>query len=223
MINPDHIGRDDAGLLARRRMIFDDIYRRGIRDERVLQAMEDVPRERFLPPELQDAAFEDRALPIGAGQTISQPYIVAYMTEQLDVTPQSRVLEIGTGSGYQTAILARLAREVYTLERIDRLSESASRRLEALGVANVRFRCGDGTLGWPDAAPFDRILVTAAGPKVPPALLNQLDDGGILIAPIGDEPDQRLVKVHRHGPSLIETPLIAVRFVRLIGESGWKA
>ncbi len=203
-------------------MIFDDIYRRGVRDERVLRAMEDVPREQFLPPELQDAAFEDRALPIGAGQTISQPYIVAYMTEQLDVTPESRVLEIGTGSGYQTAILARLAREVYTLERIDRLCEPACRRLEALGVANVRFRCGDGTLGWPDAAPFDRVIITAAGPKVPPALLNQLADGGILVAPIGDEQDQRLLKVQRHGPRLIETPLIAVRFVRLIGESGWK-
>lgn len=218
----DDIGRSDAGRLARRRMIFEDIYRRGVRNERVLRAMEDVPREHFLPPELQDAALEDRALPIGAGQTISQPYIVAYMTEQLDVTPESRVLEIGTGSGYQTAILARLAKEVFSIERLDRLYEQAHRRLAALGVSNTHLRCADGTLGWPETAPFDRIIVTAAGPKVPPALLDQLGDGGILVAPIGDEPEQRLVMVRRHGPRLIETPLIAVRFVRLIGESGWK-
>ncbi|MCK6466454.1 MAG: protein-L-isoaspartate(D-aspartate) O-methyltransferase [Phycisphaerae bacterium] len=222
MMNPDNTGRDDAGRLARRRMIFEDIYRRGVRNEGVLRAMEDVPREHFLPPELQDAALEDRALPIGAGQTISQPYIVAYMTEQLDVTPESRVLEIGTGSGYQTAILARLAKEVFSIERLDRLCEQARRRLAALGVSNVHLRCADGTLGWSETAPFDRIIVTAAGPQIPPALLDQLRDGGILVAPIGDEQDQRLLKVRRNGPRLIETPLIAVRFVRLIGKSGWK-
>jgi len=210
----------DPSSETRRRMIFEDIYRRGVRDPRVLKALDDVPRELFLPAELEGEAYEDRALPVAAGQTISQPYIVAYMTDQLDVQPHHRVLEIGTGTGYQTAILARLAREVCSIERHAALYESARKRLKDMGLTNVRLRCADGTLGWPDESPFDRILITAAGPDVPETLLVQLGEGGILVAPVGDASDQRLTKVHRSGGRLIETPLIPVRFVPLIGAEG---
>ncbi len=207
----------------RRRMIYEDIYRRGVTDPRVLKAMDEVPRERFLPPELREAAYEDRALPIAGGQTISQPFIVAYMTERLELTPQSRVLEIGTGTGYQTAVLARLAAHVCSIERLEGLHLQAAGTLEALGVGNVRLVRGDGSLGCPTEAPFDRILITAGAPEVPPSLLQQLADGGVLVAPIGGEVEQRIVHVRRLGARTVETTLIPVRFVRLIGSEGWSA
>ncbi len=222
MMNPDNTGRDDAGRLARRRMIFEDIYRRGVRNEGVLRAMEDVPREHFLPPELQDAALEDRALPIGAGQTISQPYIVAYMTEQLDVTPESRVLEIGTGSGYQAAILGELAAEVHTIERHESLYHSAAERLARLGYANVHTYLGDGSLGLSEHAPYDAICVTAASPAPPAPLLAQLRRGGRFVLPIGDRNEQRLVRLRRTDAGDVETEeLTRVVFVPLLGAHGW--
>lgn len=207
----------------RRRMIYEDIYRRGVTDPRVLRVVDEVPRERFLPAELCEAAYEDRALPIAGGQTISQPYIVAYMTERLELTSQSRVLEVGTGTGYQTAVLARLAAQVWSIERLESLHLQAVRTLEALGMVNVRLVCGDGTLGLPQEAPFDRIIITAGAPEVPRALVQQLADGGVLVAPIGGEVEQRIVHVRRLGARTVETTLIPVRFVRLIGNEGWPA
>ncbi len=239
----------------RRRMVEDQIRHRGVTDERVLSALASVPRESFIPPEFQDLAYEDRAVPIGLDQTISQPYIVAYMTEQLQVSPHHRVLEIGTGTGYQTAVLSRLAACVYSVERLGSLQGRAAEILSQLGIGNVRFRVGDGTLGWIDSplkksesgtsncvfdsatqgeprckvvfqraveeAPFDRIMVTAAAPRVPPSLLDQLADGGILIAPLGGWQNQHVTRIERSGDNLIETPLLACRFVKLLGEEGW--
>jgi protein-L-isoaspartate(D-aspartate) O-methyltransferase len=190
-----------------------------VSDPRVLRAMDAVPREQFVPPELRDAAYDDRALPIACGQTISQPAVVAYMTEQLHLTPESRVLEIGTGSGYQTAILAEIVREVFSIERIAELAAAAAARLARLGYANVHVRTGDGTGGWPEAAPFDAILVTAAAAVVPPALPAQLaTPGGRLIMPVGGPNDpQTLVLFERRSPDeIVRTPLWPVRFVPLI-------
>jgi protein-L-isoaspartate(D-aspartate) O-methyltransferase len=190
-----------------------------VSDPRVLRAMDAVPREQFVPPELRDAAYDDRALPIACGQTISQPAVVAYMTEQLRLTPGSRVLEIGTGSGYQTAILAEIVREVFSVERLAELAATAAARLARLGYANVRVRTGDGTRGWPEAAPFDAILVAAAAAVVPPALPAQLAvRGGRLIMPVGgpNEP-QTLVLFERRSPEeIVRTALWPVRFVPLI-------
>jgi len=190
-----------------------------VSDPEVLRAMAAVPREEFVPPELADAAYDDRALPIACGQTISQPAVVAYMTEQLGLSAGSRVLEIGTGSGYQTAVLAEIARTVFTIERIAELADAAAARLARLGYANVDVRTGDGTQGWPEAAPFDGILVTAAAAVVPPALLDQLvAPGGRLIMPVGgpNEP-QTLVRCERRSPDqIVRTPLWAVRFVPLL-------
>src|SRR5450432_3477127 len=167
-------------------MIQTQVIDRGIDDERVLAAMRAVPRDRFFPEQSRNEAFADRAAPIGFGQTISQPYIVALMTQRLDVYADHKVLEIGTGSGYQTAILAKLAREVYTMERIKPLLDAAFETLMALDIRNVHYRYGDGTFGWPEAAPFDRILIGAGAPKIPENLLRaQLADGGIAVLPIG--------------------------------------
>jgi len=208
---------------ARRRMIETQLRARGITDAATLQAMERVPRERFLPLEQVDQAYEDRALAIGFDQTISQPYIVALMTQALKVSREHRVLEVGTGSGYQTAILAELAGRVYTIDRIAALSRRARRRLRELGYDNVEFRVGDGTLGWPEQGPFDRILVTAGAPKVPEPLLEQLADGGRLVIPVGGTEHQTLICVQRLGDRTIEEPLIPCRFVKLIGQEGWQA
>lgn len=202
------------------RMVDWQLAERGIRDPRVLEALRTVPREAFVPAHLTENAYEDRALPIGLGQTISQPYIVGYMTEQLGVGPDHRVLEIGTGTGYQTAILARLARTVITMERFDAFSEAARRRLNDLGVRNVVFRVGDGSLGCPDAAPYDRILVTAAAPDLVQPLVNQLADGGRMVLPLGEDSSQHLALVERCRGRTIERPLIGVRFVRLVGAAG---
>jgi protein-L-isoaspartate(D-aspartate) O-methyltransferase len=206
------------------RMIQQQVVERGIRDERVLDALRSVPRELFFPEEGRGSAFADRASPIGPGQTISQPYMVALMTQRLDLRPDSRVLEIGTGSGYQTAVLSRLAPagEVYTVERVKPLLDAAFERVLGLSARNVHFRHGDGTLGWPEAAPFDRILVTAGAPELPRnLLLGQLKDGGVAVLPVGPQDDQMLVEVRREGDDLKVTDVCPCRFVKLIGQEGW--
>jgi|CXWL01.1.fsa_nt_gi protein-L-isoaspartate(D-aspartate) O-methyltransferase len=208
-------------LLARRNMIEHQIRARGVRDRRVLDAMMAVPREQFLPPEQKHNAYDDRALALAHGQTISQPFIVAYMTEQLAVEPHHRVLEIGTGSGYQCSILARLAEHVYSIERIDALRERGAETLKRIGVRNVTLRGGDGTLGLPDLAPYDRIMVTAAGPHVPQVLIDQLVDGGRLVIPIGGAKEQTIVVVTKTGNRIIEHSTLGCRFVKLIGKEGW--
>jgi protein-L-isoaspartate(D-aspartate) O-methyltransferase len=194
------------------------LRRRGISDQAVLRAMEEVPRENFVAAGFIENAYADQALPIDCGQTISQPFVVAYMTEQLEVGPQHRVLEIGTGSGYQAAVLSRLAREVVTIERYRTLTDAASERLKALGCANVTVRTGDGLAGAPDLAPFDRIMVTAAAEDVPQALVAQLAEGGKMVLPIGPRHDaQYLVKLTKGpGDGLTREELIAVRFVPLL-------
>ena len=202
-------------------MVRDQIASRGVRDARVLGAMRSVPRERFCPEHVRASALEDRALPVEAGQTISQPYIVAYMTEHLDVRPEHRVLELGTGTGYQTAILAQLCRRLYTVERLEVLADQARRQLADLGVSNVEFHVGDGTLGWAQHAPYDRIMVTAGAPTMPKPLVEQLAAGGKMVLPVGPRDDQRLVRVERRAGRVVEVPLIAVRFVKLIGRAGW--
>jgi len=206
----------------RERMVERQIRARGVSDARVLQAMRDVPREAFLPPELADLAYDDRPLPIESGQTISQPYVVAVMTEALRLTGGENVLEIGTGSGYAAAVLARVARHVYTIERHAELAGLARERLATLGFANVDVRCGDGTLGWPEHAPFDGIVVAAGGPDLPQALLDQLAIGGRLVMPVGTSRAQELVRVTRTTEDGFEREeLGGVRFVPLIGEQGW--
>jgi protein-L-isoaspartate(D-aspartate) O-methyltransferase len=209
---------EDAFTEARRRMVNDQIQARGIRDVRVLDALRRVERHRFVPEALQASAYEDRPLAIGHGQTISQPYIVALMTEEARVRPGARVLEVGTGSGYQAAILSLLAGHVYTVEILEPLARQAAERLEALGYRNVTVRAGDGSLGWPEQAPFDAILVTAAPPELPQPLLDQLAVGGRLVAPVG-EGDQELVVVERTEAGLQRRRVLPVRFVPMTGEA----
>ncbi len=187
----------------------------------MLAALERVPRERFLPERLAERAYEDAALPIDCGQTISQPYMVARMTELLELSPRTTVLEIGTGSGYQTAVLARLAARVFTIEWHMRLLTEAAERLRELDCRNVTYRCGDGSVGWPEHAPFDAMLVTAGAPDVPAALTRQLADGGRLVAPVGPLDDQVLVRVVRRGDTLTRTEILRCRFVKLLGAEGW--
>jgi len=203
-------------------MIREQLIGRGIHDQRVIDAMRTVPRDRFFPTSHKEDAFAGRAAPIGHGQTISEPYIVALMTQHLDVQSGQRVLEIGTGSGYQTAVLCRLAGEVYSLERVKPLLDEAFERLMDLGLRNVHLRFGDGTRGWPEAAPFDRILIGAGGPELPRnLLLSQLSDGGIAVLPFGPDDKQVLVKVTRKGSNLTTEEICPVRFVKLIGDEGW--
>ena len=193
------------------------LRRRGIMDAAVLRALDEVPREHFVEGNFADAAYADQALPIACGQTISQPYVVAYMSEQLGVRPQHRVLEIGTGSGYQAAILSRLAREVVSVERYRTLAERARMRLETLGYRNVEVRVGDGLAGAADRAPFDRIIVTAAAETVPEALVEQLADGGVMILPLGPHSgNQRLVRLTKSAGEFKREDLIDVRFVPLL-------
>lgn len=213
---------DDRFERRRRGMVEQQLRARGLRDERMLTAMLEIPRERFVPRELIEDAYEDRALGIDLGQTISQPFIVAYMTKLLDVRPDSKVLEVGTGSGYQTAILATLAARVHTIERMESLSRTAKDTLAELGVTGVTFHVGDGTLGLPAHAPFDRILVTAGAPRVPKSLTDQLADDGRLVIPIGDPNNQTLVLVKKHGTRITEEPKLACRFVKLVGTEGWR-
>ncbi|HEX9292038.1 MAG TPA: protein-L-isoaspartate(D-aspartate) O-methyltransferase [Anaeromyxobacteraceae bacterium] len=192
----------------------------GIHDERVLAAIEQVPRQLFVPPSLRRDAEADRPLPIGHGQTISQPFIVAFMTQALRLAGGERVLEIGTGSGYQTALLALLAREVYSVEIVPELAAQAAQLLTAtLHLENVRLRVGDGRQGWPEAAPFDRIIVTAAPAAIPEPLLAQLAPGGIMVIPVGADPDVQWLKVHQRGHDGVNSTsdLLPVRFVPLTG------
>jgi len=213
---------DEAKFARQRRAMVDRQLRaRDIHDERVLRAMAEVPRERFIPPARRGEAYGDHPVPIGAGQTISQPYVVALMTQELDVRPTHRVLEVGAGSGYQTAVLARLAGAVCAVERVASLAEGAGAVLADLGIENVTLRVGDGTLGWPEEAPFDRILCGAGGPEVPPAWIAQLADGGRIVMPTGAADVQQLVTVDVRGGRATQRQICGVRFVRLIGEQGW--
>ena len=205
----------------RRDMVEHQLRARGVRDGRVLDAFLAVPRHEFLPPSDWVQAYEDHPVGIECGQTISQPYIVAVMTEVLELRGCERVLEIGTGSGYQTAILAKLSAQVSTVERYAELSEQAQGVLGRLGVGNVGFRVGDGTLGWPEEGPFEGIMVTAGGPKVPPSLKAQLAEGGRLVMPVGGRRGQDLVKIVRHGDEFRQESHGGCMFVRLIGEEGW--
>jgi protein-L-isoaspartate(D-aspartate) O-methyltransferase len=203
-------------------MVQQQVIERGIHDERVIAALREIPRDRFFPSGSKDEAFADRAAPIGHGQSISQPYIVALMTQRLDIHPADNILELGTGSGYQTAILARLGNQVYTVERIKPLLDDAWEKLMEMNIRNVHFRHGDGTAGWPEAAPFDRILIGAGAPTVPDRLLrNQLKDGGIAILPVGPQDKQMLVEIRRSGDRLLSKNICPCRFVKLIGELGW--
>jgi len=205
----------------RERMVETQIARRGIRDQRVLAAMRRVPRHRFVPPDQVDSAYQDRPLPIGLGQTISQPYMVALMTECLQLTGDENVLEVGAGSGYQAAILAELARQVTTIERHAPLAERARQVLAELGYTNVTVVVGDGTLGWPPHAPYDAIIITAGAPRVPQALKDQLADGGRLVIPVGSGGYQSLLRLTRQGSRFKEEDFGGCVFVPLIGEQGW--
>ncbi len=205
-------------------MAKNQLKRRGISDNKVLAAMEAVPREKFVPPDMVDLAYYDGPLPIGHGQTISQPYIVALMTEEMELSRSDRVLEIGTGSGYAAAILACICDDVYTIERNAHLANNAKVRLKSLGYNNIHIRCADGTLGWPEHAPFDAIVVTAGAPDVPWPLVEQLAEGGRLVIPVGYSPKlQTLVRIRKTEKDKIKREnLCGVRFVPLIGEAGWK-
>jgi protein-L-isoaspartate(D-aspartate) O-methyltransferase len=208
---------NDEGLARmRERMVASQIEARGVKDARTLQAMRSVPRHLFVPPELAGEAHADHPLPIGEGQTISQPYIVGFMTEALRLAGGETVLEIGTGSGYQAAVLSRIAAKVYTIEIVAPLAEQARERLARLGYENVVVRAGDGYQGWPEAAPFDAIMVTAAAPRVPEPLKQQLMDGGRLILPVGDE-YQELIVLTRRGERFEEKSVLPVRFVPMTG------
>jgi len=207
----------------REKMVSTQIEARGIYDRRVLEAMRKVPRHLFVGEALQDQAYGDFPLPIGEGQTISQPYIVAEMTQALELTKDDRVLEIGTGSGYQAAILAELAFRVYTIERVRALFIGARKLLDQLGYHNVVAKCSDGTLGWPDESPFEAIIVTAgAPPEIPEKIVQQLAVGGRMVIPVGDRFSQTLVKIRRDEDGIHENDIGGCRFVKLIGEYGWK-
>jgi protein-L-isoaspartate(D-aspartate) O-methyltransferase len=211
----------DPDFAARRReMVEYQLRQRGVRDKRVLDAMSRVPREAFVPAALADEAYRDGALPIDCEQTISQPIIVALMTEALQLSGHERVLEIGTGSGYQAAILAELAAEVYSIERHAELGRQAAERLQALGYRNVYLKVGDGTLGWPEAAPFDRIILTAATTECPPALWEQLAEGGVLVGPFGSPAEQTLYETHKIGGKAQSRILTGCRFVPLVAGGG---
>jgi len=203
---------------ARDRMVREQIAARGVRDKRVLAAMRHVPRHRFVPADLVASAYDDHPLAIGHDQTISQPYIVALMSELAALEPGAKVLEVGTGSGYQAAVLAELGAQVYTIEIVRPLCLDASARLQQLGYRQVQVRCGDGYRGWPDQAPFDAILVTAAPADIPQPLLDQLKDGGRLVLPVGVH-DQQLLRVTRIGDGFVRERAIAVQFVPMTGEA----
>ncbi len=205
----------DATAVPRARMVREQLVARGIRDPRVLEVMGRVPRHELVPEELRDEAYHDGPLPIGAGQTISQPFVVAAMSEAAALAGDERVLEVGTGSAYQTAVLAALAREVYTIEREPELAARAERDLARQGCTNVHARAGDGRCGWPEAAPFDAIVVTAAPDRVPPVLLDQLAPGGRLVIPLGDPHDQELWVYTKTGRGIERRSLFPVRFVPL--------
>ena len=205
----------------RLRMVAQQLAARDITDPRVLDVMRRVPRDRFVPAGVRHRAYDDCALPIGLKQTISQPYMVALMTQHLQLEPTHRVLEIGTGSGYQTAVLAELAAQVYTVERLADLSAGARQTLAELGHSHIRFRVGDGTLGWPEQAPFDRIMVTAVAPDIPRSLNAQLDDDGTIVLPAGEGQWQTLYRVRKARGALRKQAVCRCVFVRLVGQEGW--
>jgi protein-L-isoaspartate(D-aspartate) O-methyltransferase len=215
------VAADDFFARERQRMVAEQLAcpSRDITNARVLRAMGKVPRHEFVPEPLRSQAYQDRPLPIGHGQTISQPYIVAFMTEQLEPKPTDRVLEIGTGSGYQAAVLAEMTAQVYTIEIIEDLAKRAAADLQRLGYTNVHVRAGDGYQGWPEAAPFDAIIVTCAPEKVPQPLIDQLKDGGRMIIPVGPAWDQELVLLRKHGDKLDRRAVLPVRFVPMTGQS----
>ena len=202
-------------------MVDEQIRKRGIRSPRLLEVLERVPRHLFVPEELVAYAYEDRALGIGEGQTISQPYMVAAMTEHLELAGHERVLEIGAGSGYQAAVLSELDKVLTTVENRPALAESARQRLAALGYSNIHLKIGDGTLGWPEDAPFDAILVAAAAPAVPAPLVDQLAEGGRLVIPVGQSDKQMLLRIRKSAGQILEEKLFACQFVPLRGRYGW--
>ena len=203
--------------LQRQRMVEDQLIRRGIRDPRILKAFSTVPRHLFVPEEVRDKSYADRPLPIGGGQTISQPYIQALMMQELDLKPEAKVFEIGTGSGYETALLCELVSSVFSIERIQELADAASKVLAGLGYADVHLRCADGTLGWPEEAPFDGILAAAAASEIPQAFLEQLCEGGRLVIPIGSSVEQTLTVIRRSDGAFEKKDLCSCLFVPLIG------
>ena len=217
-VNPEAIHLH-AG--QRRRMVEEQLGDRGIRDLRLLEVMTRVPRHLFALDSLQHRAYGDTPLPIGENQTISQPYIVAAMTEALGLKGDERVLEIGTGSGYQTAVMAELAAQVFTIERINVLSRKAQNILEGLGYANIVFKMFDGTYGWPDQAPFNAIMITASAKEIPEALIKQLGEGGRLVAPTGDEHKQKLMVLTKKSDRVIKKAICDCKFVPLVGKYGW--
>ena len=206
----------------RNSMVDTQLKRRGIKDPLIIQAMRSVPRHEFVPPAQISSAYYDGPLPIGSGQTISQPYMVAVMTQAMGLRGGERVLEVGTGSGYQAAVLAEIAGEVYTVERHGELADRAKERLLELGYNNVHVSVGDGTLGLPEKAPFDGIIVTAGAPFVPEALKDQLEDGGRLVIPVGGQYLQSLLRITREGDDFQQEDLLGCVFVPLIGEDGWR-
>lgn len=208
---------------ARNKMVDEQLIPRGIRSQQVLEAMRKVPRHRFVDKNLYEEAYGDHPLSIGSDQTISQPYMVALMTELLDVHPEHTVLEIGTGSGYQTAILAEIAQEVYTVERFGSLADSARKRFEELQYTNIAVHVGDGTLGWAEHAPYNRILVTAGAPSIPDPLKEQLAEGGKFVIPVGSRISQMLHVITKQDGQLQTTTSCPCVFVRLVGQSGWEA
>lgn len=211
----------DAFAATRARMVDEQMTGPGrrLRDPRVFAAMRSVPRHEFVPMELRNQAYADGPLPIGCGQTISQPYVVAFMTEQLEPRPSDRVLEIGTGSGYQAAILSSLVAEVYSIEIIEPLGRRAAEDLQRLGYANVHVRLGDGSAGWPEQAPFDKIIVTCAPEAVPSPLVDQLKEGGRMIIPVGDQAGQTLILLRKRRNHLEREAILPVRFVPMTGSS----
>jgi len=206
----------------RRKMVEEQLVERGVRNLRVLEAMSRVPRHLFAQDSLRHRAYGDAPLPIGENQTISQPYIVGAMTEALGLTGEERVLEIGTGSGYQTAIVAELARQVFTIERLNNLSRQAQKILEGLSYMNIVFKMFDGTYGWPDQAPFDAILITASAKEIPESLIKQLGEGGRLVAPAGDKEKQKLIVLTKKDGRISRQELGDCKFVPLIGKYGWQ-
>jgi len=210
-------------LIARKNMVDEQLVRRGIKDQRVLNAFLEVPRHKFVEEYLKYKAYDDYPLSIGYGQTISQPYMVALMTEAINPQPEERILEIGTGSGYQAAILSRLCSAVYTIERISALASRARKALDDMGYFNVHIRLGDGTMGLPQDAPYDGIIVTAGAPHVPESLIEQLREDGRLIIPVGDEGIQDLRRIIRTKDGVKDESLGGCRFVKLIGKNGWQS
>jgi protein-L-isoaspartate(D-aspartate) O-methyltransferase len=215
---------NDIFKIARERMVVQQLISRGITDEKVLNAMKKAPRHLFVDEALYDQAYGDYPLPIGWGQTISQPYIVALMTQELELKGDEKVLEIGTGSGYQAAVLGEIAKKVYSVERVSAILPRTKKTLSELGYKNIFIRVDDGTFGWDKESPFDAILVTAASPDIPEPLLRQLsDNGGRLIIPVGDEFSQNLIKIKKTDGKIKKENKGGVRFVKLIGEHGWKS